>query len=72
MFRPIVGISMGTNSAHFIADFLYCYESQYMAKIHAYHSKNSLISLLNCNCWHLDAILNANIRMFIRLHVEKC
>jgi hypothetical protein len=50
MFRPIVGISMGTNSAHFIADFLYCYESQYMAKIHAYHSKNSLISLLNCNC----------------------
>ena len=23
MFRPIVGISIGTNSAHFIADFLY-------------------------------------------------
>ena len=34
IYRQVIGIPMGTNCAPLIADlFLYCYESQFMAKI---------------------------------------
>ena len=34
VYRQVVGIPMGTNCAPLIADlFLYCYESQFMAKL---------------------------------------
>ena len=35
VYRQVIGIPMGTNCTPLIADlFLYCYESQFMAKIY--------------------------------------
>ena len=58
---------MGTNCASLIADlFLYCYESQFMAKVQKDPSKHSLISLFNNNCIYSDNILTANYSNFLK------
>ena len=52
---------MGTNCAPLIADlFLYCYESQFMAKIHKDPSKQHLVDLFNNTYRYLDDILALN------------
>ena len=48
VYRQVVGIPMGTRCAPLIADlFLYCNESQFMAKIYKDRSKHDLLDLLN-------------------------
>jgi hypothetical protein len=52
---------MGTNCDPLIADlFLYCYESQVMAKLQYEPSKHSLNSLFNNNYRYLGEILIIN------------
>jgi hypothetical protein len=54
-------IPMGTNCDPLIADlFLYCYESQVMAKLQYEPSKHSLNSLFNNNYRYLGEILIIN------------
>ena len=66
VFRQIVGIPMGTNCAPLIADlFLYCYESQFMAKLQKDLSKHSRVSLFSSNCRYLDDIFTANNPSFL-------
>ena len=61
VYRQIVGIPMGTNCAPLIADlFLYCYESQFMAKIQKYPSKQDLVDQFNNTFRYLDDVLALN------------
>ena len=61
VYRQKIGIPMGTNCAPLIADlFLYCYESQFMAKIHKDPSKQHLVDLFNNTYRYLDDILALN------------
>ena len=55
MFHQIVGIPVETNCAPLIDDlFLYCYESQIMAKIKKGLSKHSSVGLFKNNCRYLE------------------
>jgi len=61
IYRQIVGIPMGTNCAPLIADlFLYCYESQYIAKIQKDPTKQDLVDRFNNTYRYLDDILALN------------
>ena len=61
IYRQIVGIPMGTNCAPLIADlFLYCYESQFMAKLHKDSTKSDLIEKFNNTHRYLDDIFALN------------
>ena len=61
VYRQVVGIPMGTNCAPLIADlFLYCYESQFMAKIYKDPSKHDLLDLFNNTFRYLDDVLALN------------
>ena len=61
IYRQIIGIPMGTNCAPLIADlFLYCYESQFMAKIYKDPNKEHLIDVFNNTYRYLDDILALN------------
>ena len=61
VYRQIVGIPMGTNCAPLIADlFLYCYESQFMAKIQKDPSKQDLVDQFNNTFRYLDDVLALN------------
>lgn len=62
VYRQVIRIPMGTNCAPMIADlFLYCYESQFMAKISKDPSKQHLIEKFNNTFRYLDDILALNI-----------
>ena len=66
VYRQIVGIPMGTNCAPLIADlFLYCYESQFMAKIQKDPSKQHLLDVFNNTYRYLDDILAINNSDFL-------
>ena len=66
VYRQIVGIPMGTNCAPFIADlFLYCYESQFMAKIQKDPSKQHLLDVFNNTYRYLYDILAINNSDFL-------
>ena len=61
VYRQVIGIPMGTNCAPLIADlFLYCYESQFMAKISKDPSKLHLVDKFNNTFRYLDDILALN------------
>ena len=61
IYRQVVGIPMGTNCAPLIADlFLYCYESQFMAKLHKDSTKSDLIDKFNNTYRYLDDIFALN------------
>ena len=61
IYRQIIGIPMGTNCAPLIADlFLYCYESQFMAKLQKDPNKQNLIETFNYTFRYLDDILALN------------
>ena len=61
VYRQIIGIPMGTNCAPLIADlFLYCYESQFMAKISKDPTKEHLVQKFNNTFRYLDDILALN------------
>ena len=61
IYRQVVGIPMGTNCAPLIADlFLYCYESQFMAKLHKDSTKSDLIDKFNNTYRYLDGIFALN------------
>ena len=61
VYRQIIGIPMGTNCAPLIADlFLYCYESQFMAKISKDPLKLHLVDKFNNTFRYLDDILALN------------
>ena len=58
IYRQTIGIPMGTNCAPLIADlFLYCYESQFMAKLYKDQNKHDLLSDFNNTFRCLDDIL---------------
>lgn len=60
MFHRRVRILMRTNCAtlivHLFFFFVYCYASQWMAKLQKNPSKNPLMSLFNNKCGYLDFI----------------
>lgn len=61
IYRQVIGIPMGTNCAPLIADlFLYCYESQFMAKLQKDPNKHHLIETFNNTYRYLDDILSLN------------
>ncbi len=61
VYRQKVGIPMGTNCAPLIADlFLYCYESQFMAKLLKDPTKIDLVQEFNNTFRYLDDILTLN------------
>lgn len=61
IYRQVIGIPMGTNCAPLIADlFLYCYESQFMAKLQQDPNKHHLIETFNHTYRYLDDILALN------------
>ena len=61
VYHQVIGIPMGTNCASLIADlFLYCYESQFMAKIYKDPSKHDLIDNFNSTIRCLDDVLTLN------------
>ena len=61
IYRQTIGIPMGTNCAPLIADlFLYCYESQFMAKLYKDQNKHDLLSDFNNTFRYLDDILALN------------
>ena len=61
IYRQTIGIPMGTNCAPLIADlFLYCYESQFMAKLYKDPTKHDLITDFNNTFRYLDDILALN------------
>lgn len=61
VYRQVIGIPMGTNCAPLIADlFLYCYESQFMARISKDPSKQHLVQKFNNTFRYLDDILALN------------
>ena len=61
VYRQIIGIPMGTNCAPLIADlFLYCYESQFMAKISKDPSQQHMVQKFNNTFRYLDDILALN------------
>lgn len=61
VYRQIIGIPMGTNCAPLIADlFLYCYEYQFMVKLHKDPTKHHLIDIFNNTCRYLDDIFSIN------------
>lgn len=69
-YRQVVGIPMGTNCAPLIADlFLYCYESQFMAKLHKNSSNSDLIDKFNNTYRYLDDIFALNNSDFY-LHIS--
>ena len=64
IYRQVVGITMGTNCAPLIADlFLYCYESQFMTKLHKDPSRTDLIDKLKNTYRYLDDIFSVIIRI---------
>ena len=66
IYRQVVGIPMGTNCAPLIADlFLYCYESQFMAKLHKDSTKSDLIDKFNNTYRYLDDIFALNNSDFL-------
>lgn len=57
VYRQVIGIPMGTNCAPLVADlFLYCYESQFMAKISKDPLKQHLVDKFNNTFRYLDDI----------------
>ena len=71
IYRQVVGIPMGTNCAPLIADlFLYCYESQFMAKLHKDPSKTDLIDKFNNTYRYLDDIFSVNNSDFYKYTSE--
>ena len=60
VYKQIVGIPMGTNSAPLIADlFLFCYERNFMSNIHKY-KQYDLIDMLNDTSRYLHDIFTIN------------
>ena len=71
VYRQVVGIPMGTNCAPLIADlFLYCYESQFMAKLHKDPSKSDLLEKFNNTYRYLDDIFSLNNSDFYKYTAE--
>ena len=61
IYRQVIGIPMGTNCAPLIADlFLYCFESQFMAKIFKDPTKVHLLDHFNNTYRYLDDIFSLN------------
>ena len=61
VYRQVIGIPMGTNCAPLIADlFLFCYEWQFMVKLHKDPSKSHLIDKFNNTYRYLDDIFSVN------------
>ena len=54
LYRQIVGISMGTNGAHLVADlFLFCYERDFMLSL-SDNYQTDIIEALNSTSRYLD------------------
>ena len=70
VYRQVIGIPMGTNCAPLIADlFLYCYESQFMARISKDPNKHHLIQKFNNTFRYLDdklAISHDDFNLYTR------
>lgn len=71
IYRQVIGIPMGTNCAPLIADlFLYCYESQFMAKILKDKSSPELVEQFNQTYRYLDDIFSLNNKDF-NSHIDQ-
>ena len=71
IYRQTIGIPMGTNCAPLIADlFLYCYESQFMAKLYKDQNKHGLLSDFNNTFRYLDDILALNTQTFLHTSMK--
>ena len=71
VYRQVIGIPMGTNCAPLIADlFLYCSQSQFMAKIYKDPSKHDLIDNFKNTFRYLDNVLTLNNPEFSRLNIS--
>ena len=55
VYQQIVGIPMGTNCAPLIADFLYCYERDFMSELHK-SKRHDIIDMFNDTSRYLDDI----------------
>ena len=64
VFKQIIGIPMGTNCAHLVADlFLYCYERDFMLNLSP-DTQADVISAFNSTSRYLDDILNMDNQYF--------
>ena len=60
LYRQVVGIPMGTNCAHLVADlFLFCYERGFMMSL-SVDKQADIIDAFNTTPRYLDDILNIN------------
>ena len=58
LYRQIIGISMGTNCAPFVADlFLFCYERDFMLPL-SDNNQADIIEAFNSTSRYLDDLLN--------------
>ena len=58
LYRPVVGIPMGTNCAPLVADlFLFCYESDFMMSL-SDDKQADIVDSFNTTSRYLDDILN--------------
>ena len=64
LYRPIVGIPMGTNCAPLVADmFLFCYETGFMLSL-SDNNQIDIIEAFNSTSKYLDDLLNINYPYF--------
>ena len=60
LYKQIVGIPMGINCAHLVADlFLFCYARDFMFSLSDNHQTN-IIEAFNYTFRYLDALLNSD------------
>ena len=58
LYRQIVGIPMGTNCTHLVADiFLYCYERDFMDSLN-HDNRADVIEAFNSTSRYIDDLLN--------------
>ena len=64
LYRQIVGIPMGTNSAPLVADlFLFCYERDFMLSL-SDNSQTDINETVNSTSRYLDDLLNIDNPLF--------
>ena len=64
LFRQFVGIPMGTNCAHLVADlFLFCYERDFMISL-SVENQSEIIEEFSSTSRYLDDLLNTDNTYF--------
>ena len=67
LYKPIVGIPMGTNCAPLVADlFLFCYERDFMLSL-SDNNQPDVVEVFNSTSRYLDDLLNIDDLYFAQM-----